>query len=250
MFRDKVKTGIKELDNALNGGIPVGETVLLTGQCGSGKTTMAIEFLVNGSLKGEKGLFISVTEPTSKLMENMRTFEFFDETLIETEKLYFLDLVSLAIKLGLPPTDQTYEEILVLVKAIGDIVRELDIKRCVIDSVTGLCYQLNKKSKIRDLIFTLGKVLADQAATTILISELHTGSGEFSTYGVEEAIADGIIKLGNLERRGDLLRTLQIIKMRGAMHSRAKYVMDLTPNGVILAPLLKWGSISTRDTKV
>ena len=46
-------------------------------------------------------------------------------------------------------------------------------------------------------------------------------------------------------RRGDLLRTLQVIKMRGTMHSRAKYVMDLTPNGIILAPLLKWGSVAT-----
>ena len=246
MFRERVKTGIGELDNALNGGLPVGSTVLLTGQCGSGKTTMAIEYLVNGAMNGEKGLYISVTEPTTKLMENMKTYEFFDETLIEEEKLYFIDLVALAIKLGLPPTDQSYDEIMILVKAIGDVVQGLNIKRTVIDSVTGLCYQLNKKSKIRDLIFNLGKMLADLDATTILISELHAGSGEYSTYGVEEAIADGIIKLGNLERRGDLLRTLQIIKMRGTMHSRAKYVMDLTPNGIILAPLLKWGSIATR----
>lgn len=246
MLKEKIRTGIKELDNALNGGLPKGATILLTGQCGTGKTTLAIEFLVNGALRDEKGLFISVTEPTSKLLDNMRSYEFFDETLVDDEKMFFLDVVNLAIKLGLPPTDQTYEEIIVLVNAIGNIVKELDIKRCVIDSVTGLCYQLNNRSKIRDLIFTLGKMLADLEVTTLLISELHTGSGEFSTYGVEEAIADGIIKLGNLERRGDLLRTLQIIKMRGATHSRAMYVMDLTPNGIILAPLLKWGSISTK----
>lgn len=246
MFREKIRTGVRELDNALNGGIPKGVTILLTGQCGTGKTTLAIEYLVHGALKDEKGLFISVTEATGKLLDNMRTYEFFDETLLDEEKLYFLDLVNLAIRLGLPPTDQTYEEIMVLVNAIGGIVRELDVKRVVIDSVTGLCYQLNNKSKIRDLIFTLGKMLADIEVTTLLISELHAGSGEFSTYGVEEAIADGIIKLGNLERRGDLLRTLQIIKMRGTIHSRARYVMDLTPNGIILAPLLKWGSISTK----
>ncbi len=68
----------------------------------------------------------------------------------------------------------------------------------------------------------------------------------YSQYGVEEAIADGIILLGNLERRGDLLRTIQVIKMRGTTHSRAKYVLDLTPIGVLLAPLLKGGSVEVR----
>jgi circadian clock protein KaiC len=58
---------------------------------------------------------------------------------------------------------------------------------------------------------------------------------------VEEALADGIILMGNMERRGDLLRTLQVIKMRGTSHSRAKYVLDLTPAGVLLVPLLKGG---------
>jgi circadian clock protein KaiC len=58
---------------------------------------------------------------------------------------------------------------------------------------------------------------------------------------VEEAIADGIILMGNLERQGDLLRTIQVIKMRGTTHSRAKYVLDLTPIGVLIAPLLKSG---------
>ncbi|HEQ78852.1 MAG TPA: circadian clock protein KaiC, partial [Euryarchaeota archaeon] len=53
-----------------------------------------------------------------------------------------------------------------------------------------------------------------------------------------------IILMGNLERRGDLLRTLQVVKMRGTQHSRAKYVLDLTNVGVLLVPLLKGGSVS------
>jgi circadian clock protein KaiC len=63
----------------------------------------------------------------------------------------------------------------------------------------------------------------------------------YSTYGVEEAIADGIILMGNYERRGDLLRTLQVVKMRGTSHSRAKYVLDITPLGILMVPLLKGG---------
>ena len=48
--------------------------------------------------------------------------------------------------------------------------------------------------------------------------------------------------MGNMERRGDLLRTLQVVKMRGTQHSRTKYVLSLTPVGVLLVPLLKGGS--------
>ncbi len=246
-MRPKSRTGIEGLDNALNGGIPLGNTVLLTGSCGSGKTTISMEFLINGAKRGENGLFISVTEPSIKLLDNMRSFEFFDEMLIDQHKVTMVDLVVLSRKLGLSDTEHSLEEIDILLNAIDNIVRELNIKRVVLDSVTGVCYQLDTLSKIRDFVFKLGKSLAGFGATTILISEIAPDSHQYSAHGVEEAIADGIVKLGNLERRGDLLRTLQIIKMRGTMHSRAKYVMDLTPHGLILVPLLKWGS-SGRET--
>jgi circadian clock protein KaiC len=77
------------------------------------------------------------------------------------------------------------------------------------------------------------------------VSEIGPQSSGYSTFGVEEAISDGIVLMANMERRGDLLRTLQVIKMRGTMHSRAKYVLDLTPVGVLLVPLLKGGSSGT-----
>ncbi|MDG6221099.1 MAG: ATPase domain-containing protein, partial [Candidatus Thermoplasmatota archaeon] len=65
--RDRCPTGIDGLDSILNGGIPRGNTVLLTGSCGTGKTTMSLEFLVHGALAGENCLFVSVTESSPKL---------------------------------------------------------------------------------------------------------------------------------------------------------------------------------------
>ena len=47
--------------------------------------------------------------------------------------------------------------------------------------------------------------------------------------------------MGNVQRQGDLLRTMQIIKMRGAKHSRARHLVELTPIGLSVVPLLKWG---------
>jgi circadian clock protein KaiC len=243
---DRCVTGIEGLDNILNGGIPRGNTILVTGSCGTGKTTLSIEFLVHGALQGERSLYISVTEASDKLLKNMIPYEFFDPKLIEERKLIFIDLPVIYEKLGLQKLDFTLEEIQILVDQIVKVVVELNVKRLVIDSITSICYRLTTEEKIREFILRLGTELSDAGCTTLLVSELLPSAKGYSQYGVEEAIADGIIVLGNLERRSDLLRTLQVVKMRGTTHSRAKYVLDLTPIGVLLVPLLKGGSVEMR----
>ncbi len=244
--RERCRTGIEGLDHILNGGIPRGNIVLITGSCGTGKTTLSLEFLVHGALMGERSMYISVTEAPEKLVENMINYEFFDKKLISEKRLILVDLQEIYVKLGLEKLEFTLEDVNVLVSQIVKIVRELGIKRLVIDSITSICYRLTSKEQIREFILHLGKELSDLGCTTLLVSELLPSAQGYSQYGVEEAIADGIILLGNMERRGDLLRTLQVIKMRGTTHSRAKYVLDLTSIGVLLAPLLKGGSVEVR----
>lgn len=242
--RTRCITGIEGLDNILNGGMPRGNTILITGSCGTGKTTLSLEYLVHGAQMGEKGLFISVTEDTDKLLENMVPYEFFDEKLVKDGKLIMVNMPIIYDRLGLDKSEFSFEEIDLLVQAIGDIVHELKVKRLVVDSITNVCFQLKTNEKIRDFILKLGKVLSEQGCTSILVSEISPAETRYSLYGVEEAIADGIILMGNLERRGDLLRTLQVVKMRGTTHSRSKYVLDLTHVGVLLVPLLKGGSVT------
>ncbi|HEX7391449.1 MAG TPA: ATPase domain-containing protein [Thermoplasmata archaeon] len=240
--RDRCATGVEGLDTILYGGIPRSNTVLLTGSCGTGKTSLALEFLIHGAQKGENSLFISVTENSEKLLANIIPYKFFDRGLIKSGRLVFIDLPAMYERLGLTKAELSMEEIDLLVSALVSLANELGTKRVVIDSVTSVCYKLKSSEKIRDFILKLGKALSDLNCTSILVGELPAGSTSYSSFGVEEAIADGIVVMANMERRGDLLRTLQVIKMRGTMHSRAKYVLDLTPMGVLLVPLLKGGS--------
>jgi KaiC/GvpD/RAD55 family RecA-like ATPase len=136
------------------------------------------------------------------------------------------------------------DDVHALIKSITDIVNTIGVTRLVIDSVTTLCYKIKSEQLIRDFLFTLGKKLATLGCTTILISEITsaTENAHWSSFGVEEAIADGIVVMGDVERMGHLLRFLQVVKMRGTSHSRAKHAIELTPLGVMLTPMLKWGS--------
>jgi circadian clock protein KaiC len=240
--RDRCATGIEGLDTILYGGIPRSNTVLLTGSCGTGKTSLALEFLIHGAMKGENSLFVSVTENSEKLLANIIPYKFFDKNLIKSGRLVFIDLPVMYERLGMTKAELSMEEIDLLVAALSDLAKELGTKRMVVDSITSVCYKLKTSEKIRDFILQLSKSLSDIGCTSILVGEVPAQSSAYSSFGVEEAIADGIILMANMERRGDLLRTLQVIKMRGTMHSRAKYVLDLTSMGVLLVPLLKGGS--------
>ena len=233
-------TGVEELDIQMGGGIPVGSTVLMVGSSGSGKTTLCMQFLINGARKGERGVFFTITEPLFKLTKNMEGFSFYDKKLIESGMVNLIDLRIISERLGLDTEKYTVEDAAALLDVLKDIADELNVKRLVIDSITALCYRLQTKEMIRDFIFKLGSSLASMKCTTFLTSEVPPRVFQYSQYGIEEFIADGIIFLGDVERKGDLIRTFQMIKMRGMAHSRTKFAMNISSkNGVELTPLLK-----------
>ena len=234
------KTGVEKLDEGLNGGIPVGSAVLLAGSSGSGKTTLCMQFLANGAKQGERGIFFTATEPLFKLTKNMEDFDFYEKKLIESGAVNLIDLRIISERLGLDVEKYTVEEASALIDVLHNIVDELNIKRLVMDSITALCYRLQTKEMIRDFIFKLGSSLSAMNCTSIFTSEIPPRVFQYSQYEVEEFIADGIIMMGDTERRGDLIRTLQVIKMRGTTHSRTKFAMNISSkNGIELAPLLK-----------
>lgn len=233
-------TGIEELDIMLGGGIPTGSTVLVVGSSGSGKTTLCMQYLINGAHRGERGVYFTITEPLFKFTKNMEGFNFYDKNLIESGMLNLIDLRIISERLGLNTEKYTVEDASALLDILRDIADELNVKRLIIDSITALCYRLQTPEMIRDFIFKLGSSLAAMKCTTLLTSEVPPRKFQYSQYGIEEFISDGILFLGDIERKGDLIRTFQIIKMRGAAHSRSKSAMSIsTVNGVELTPLLK-----------
>ncbi len=238
--RDRCKTGIEALDSELKGGFPLGSTVLISGGAGVGKTTLSMQFLSNGVKYGDKGVFFTATEPVDKLTKHQKVFNFFDEKMIKSGNITIIDLWNITDRLGLNPERYTLEEANILFEVIRDITKELEAKRLVIDSITSLCFRLQTKEMIRDFIFKLGSSLTVLRCTTILTSELPPREFRYSQYEIEEFIADGIIFLGDIERKGELIRSLQVVKMRGTPHGRSKFVLNMSSeNGIEIAPMLK-----------
>lgn len=236
-------TGIELLDQKLGGGIPKGNSVLMVGSSGSGKTTFSMQFLINGAKNGERGVFFTITEPLFKLTKNMENFQFYDKKLIETGMVNIIDLRIISDRLGLNVEKYSVEDASALLEVLKDIADELQVKRLVIDSITALCYRLESDEMIRDFIFKLGSSLAAMGCTTILTSEIppsFQGELKYSKYGIEEFIADGIIYLSDIDRKGDLIRTLQLVKMRGTSHSRSKVAMNISSDrGIEITTLLR-----------
>lgn len=239
--RERCPTGIEALDNILEGGIPRGNTVLVAGSVGTGKTTLTLEFLIHGAERGERSLFFSATESTPKLVENMRSFEFFRPELVTSGYLMLVDVPVLYRKLGLTHDEMRADEIDIFLKTVDAFLTESRAQRVVIDSLTSVAYRIQREERVRDFMLRLSEILAAHDCTSLLVSEIGPQPARYSLRGVEEAIVDGLLLLGNARRHGDILRVLQVIKMRGTAHSRAQYVVEMTPIGLLLAPHLKGG---------
>lgn len=233
--RAKCVTGIDGLDGILGGGIPVSNMVLVTGGSGTGKTTLAFEFLVRGAMKGEKGLLITTVESQEKLISNIPHFDFLDEKYVKDGTLQVLELGPLMEKIEIVQRVLDKESTLKLGDAIEKTIAENGTKRFVLDSFSSLTYGIEDQMVSKVLLQRLSAAVSATKCTGLIISDRASPSA------LEGVVADGIILMGNHERRGDLLRTMQVTKMKGTSHSRSKYVIDLTSCGVLVTPLLKGG---------
>lgn len=237
--RNLSKTGIEVLDNIFGGGIPSGHTVLLAGSSGTGKTILAQEFLFNGAKLNEKGMYISLVETKENMEKNIQDFKFYDKKAVDSGLITILDLKEISeLKQPVFPPKKGIDPNLIL-SVIRENIAINGVKRVVIDSITAVCQAISGKDEMREFLYTMQSMLSVFGCTTILISEILPTKFVYSVFGVEEFISDGIILLMEHPRKGEMLRTLQVMKMRGINHSRIKHAMKITSDGIELAPMME-----------
>lgn len=224
-------TGIVHLDNALRGGIPKGSVVLLAGSSGSGKTIFSFQWLFHGIKKGERGLYITLTEPLFKTLKNLECMSYYDRQAIEEQTLKIMDIRDTYGKINFEDPEK-------IIELIEKEVMQTHAKRLCIDSVTAIAYFLNDITKIRKFIFELGKVLASLGCTTLLTSEVGD-SNSYSIYGVEEFISDGIIRMDQIIDQGEYKRVMQLVKMRGKDYVGETYPLKISKDGIRVFPRIQ-----------
>lgn len=227
-------TGIEGLDKMLDGGIIRGRNVLLSGPCGSGKTTLAMQFLHNGAMKfNEAGLYVTLEETKEKFYQNMINFGI---DLKEAEKTGRFFLIGGPIASLTGYMDKVDANIKNMVEEIEEVVKENGIKRVVIDSINLLTMLSKNEDERRKALAIFANSLSALGCTSILISETKEGSMDLSRYGIEEFVVDGVIVLYMVMEGGKFLPSITVRKMRGIKHDRGIKYYEITEKGIVVYP--------------
>jgi len=223
--RKRLSIGIPELDKLLGGGIPEGDSVLIAGPSGTGKSALATQFINAGLLRGEAGVIAIFEERPAKYAARAADLGLNFKTPQKTGRLEILYLRPLDLSV-----DETMQEILEAVYKTG-------AKRLVIDSLVGFEMALSPgfRADFRESLYRMIAALTGVGVTVLSTVEIEDSftAFQFSHYAIS-FLTDDIIRLRYVEIDGQLRKILGIIKMRGSNHSKdiREYVID--DRGVVI----------------
>jgi KaiC/GvpD/RAD55 family RecA-like ATPase len=270
---ERIKTGIPGFDELIQGGIPKGFNVLITGPPGAGKSIFSMQYLYNGALAGDPGLYLSLDSPKKNMIEQASQFGW------DFEKLENENLISF---FSIPP-DRTR---LNLFDMIEDIVAQTKAKRLAFDSLATLMIsidqfaipvsRLNQEKDVKqDLTITpststkkvnpldyellpnaeydqKGRVFysgnAEKRMIYLIMHELQTlgttnvvitsspekETSKLTVDGVSEFAADGVISLEVQEIAKKIVRSIRVRKMRNTNQDLDSFTFSLLNNGIII----------------
>ncbi len=228
-FKNRVSTGVAELDEMLQGGYPEGHMVMLSGNTGSGKTTLAMQFLLKGLQKGEKAIYINLEEPTDQIL---KTSEEHDWDLEKYEKNGSLKFIT-------PNLIDIYPD-RILYQILHE-VQKSDPERVVIDSVSSIISAGVNRDQLREFLLQLTGYFKTKGITcimTYLNEEIFGGTAENTLAGGASSelrlssVVDCIILLRYLERKNSIFKLLNILKLRGSGHDKSIREFDIAKEGV------------------
>lgn len=223
---ERVKSGVKGLDELIGGGFPQGSTVLVAGGSGTGKSILGLTYLYEGATKyKEPGLYITTEGNLKNIVWMMEVFGWDIKPLQEEDLLKIY-------KLNLHTQEDVERQIEEELRVIAKLVKEMGCKRLVVDSTTALAVWITEKGKMRHLLYTFMDSLKDLGCTSLLIAETRGKRNEFSAFGFEEFITDGVISLYFIPPN----RIVFIRKMRGTDHSKTAHPFTITNSGIEIRP--------------
>ncbi|MEM4389631.1 MAG: ATPase domain-containing protein [Candidatus Micrarchaeia archaeon] len=228
-FREepRVATGIPGLDELIEGGFERHSVVLVAGEAGSGKSTFALQFLYNGATKfGEPGLYITFEEQKRAIFRHYLRFGWNFPELEKQKKISVAEY---------PPHE--VDKFISEGGIIEDLIRDNDIQRVAIDSMTSFALLYENEYKRRSAFLKAMEQLRRWGCTTLLTSEAEaTRAGELRVRFGMEFLTDGFIAIHTI-RKGDVRDSaLEVVKLRGTEHVKRLVPLKITKTGIVVYP--------------
>jgi len=211
---DRALTGIPGLDAILGGGLPTNHLYLIDGEPGAGKTTLALQFLLEGARNGEKGLYVTLSESSSEL-RGVAESHGWDIGAIEVFEL---------MAAGAPAEEYTifHPAEVELQETVGEVlaaVERTNPTRIVFDSLSEMRLLAREPLRFRRQILALKQFFAGRQCTVLLLDDRSAPDGDIQLH----SLAHGVIALEHLAMEyGSERRRVQVIKLRG-VHFRGGY---------------------------
>jgi len=233
---EKVPTGIKGLDEITLGGIPKGRTTLVCGGPGTGKTMLALEFLVRGARDfKEPGVFFSFEESIDELIENAASLDFGVEKLLKSGLL-----ITDYIKVERSEIEETGDyDLEGMFIRLDHAIRSVGAKRVVLDTIESLFSGLPNVAIVRAELRRLFRWLKDRGLTTIVTGE--RGNETLTREGLEEYVSDCVISLDHRIIDQVSTRRMRIVKYRGSRHGTNEYPFMISDTGFLVLPITTIG---------
>jgi circadian clock protein KaiC len=218
---EKISSGVRGLDLITKGGFRRNSTNIVMGEAGSGKTVLGVQFILEGIKKNEPGLFITFEEKRSNFYNNMKDLGWDLEALEKQGKFFFLEYSPEKVKSMLEEGGGMIES----------LVLRRKIKRVAIDSITSFVLLFGKDIEKREAALSLFDLLRKWDCTTIITFE---GSPRKDKSSLLEFESDSIILLYFVRKRRERERFIEVLKMRGAEHSKKIYPFVIKKGGILI----------------
>ena len=232
----KTPTGIRGLDEITLGGFPRRRPTLVCGGAGSGKTLMAMEFLVRGATEYEEpGVVMTFEETEADLAQNVASLGFDIEDLVK-RKLLAVDFV----RVERSEIDENGEyDLEGLFVRLGHAIDTIGAKRVVLDTLETLFAGLSNEGILRAELRRLFRWLKDRGVTAVITGE--RGDGTLTRHGLEEYVSDCVIVLDHRVSDQISTRRLRIVKYRGTIHGTNEYPFLIDESGFNVLPVTSIG---------
>ena len=209
----KTPTGVAGLDEITGGGLPRSRTTLLVGGSGSGKTILALQFVVHGAQHGEPGIFVAFEETPSRIVANAETFGWDLPQLQQDEKLFFMD--------AQPPADQVHSgsfDLTGMLAALGAKAEEMKATRIIFDALDIVLGLLPDPVAQKREIYRLHAWLLEHELTGIITlkAEGDERGAHARSFGFMQFMVDCAVILNHTVVQGVSQRNLRVQKYRGS----------------------------------